>query len=120
MSQINLSNWEIVDVPVDGLLEIRSKQTGEKLAIDEQGGFSSTSSIDADTVDGVEATDLGGDYDDDESIVFGTDNDITQRYDSTNDEFRITDGETSTDRVAIERQTGNLKISGQIIEGNTF
>lgn len=120
MSQINLSNWEIVDVPVDGLLEIRSKSTGEKIAIDEQGGFSASSSIDADTVDGIEASKLGGEYEDDQKVKFGTDVDMTERYDSVNDEIRISDEQNTADRLAIERTTGNLKISGQLTEGNTF
>lgn len=53
-------------------------------------------------------------------IEFGTDSDFEMRYDSTNDELRWQDKTNTTDRMALDRTTGDLRISGTITEGDTL
>jgi hypothetical protein len=124
------------------------QRTGSRL--DVVGG--SGSGLDADTVDGIEASSLGSDVSndgttvtnsatdlnfttnlgasndgdgtstifvdisDDEAVSFGSNDDISQRYDSSNDSFRIKDETNNNDRLELERQTGNLSISGELTE----
>jgi len=59
-------------------------------------------------------------FDDGKLIEFGTDGDVSVRYDSTNDELRWQDGQNSNDRMALDRTSGDLKIDGEIIEGQTL
>ncbi len=56
---------------------------------------------------------------DDEKITFGTGDDFTLRYDSTNDDIRLEDNGTS-DRLALDRTTGDLSIEGTLTEGATL
>jgi hypothetical protein len=56
------------------------------------------------------------DISDDEKFLFGSDNDISQRYDSSNDSLRIKDEKNNIDRLEFERTTGNLSILGELTE----
>lgn len=56
---------------------------------------------------------------DDEKITFGTADDFTLRYDSANDDIRLEDNGTS-DRLALDRTTGDLSIEGTLTEGATL
>jgi len=58
--------------------------------------------------------------DDDEILTFGTGDDVSQRYDSTNDEIRWRDETNSADRMALDRTTGDLSIEGTLSEGQTL
>lgn len=57
---------------------------------------------------------------DDEEIPFGSGDNITLRYDATNDELRFQDNTNGTDKMALDRTTGDLTISGQLIEGTSL
>ena len=52
MSQINLTNWEIVDDVQNGKVIIRSKVTGNELELSESADLNTSTGIDADTVGG--------------------------------------------------------------------
>ena len=58
--------------------------------------------------------------DDDEILTFGTGDDVSQRYDSANDEIRWRDETNATDRMALDRTTGDLSIEGTLSEGQTL
>jgi len=58
--------------------------------------------------------------DDDEILTFGTGDDVSQRYDSTNDDIRWRDETNSTDRMALDRTTGDLSIEGTLTEGSSL
>jgi hypothetical protein len=49
--------------------------------------------------------------------LFGTDNDIGLRFDSTADSFKIQDNINTNDIVEIDRSSGNVSISGELTEG---
>jgi len=76
MSQINLSNWEIVDDVQNTRLVIRSQATGEQLEFTESGIFTASTGIDADTLDGVDAADIGTNVSDDGSTVTSSSTDL--------------------------------------------
>jgi hypothetical protein len=54
---------------------------------------------------------------DDETIEFGSSGDMSQSFDSANDELRWSDETNTVDRMALDRTTGNLSIEGEITEG---
>lgn len=62
-------------------------------------------------------TELNVDPQDDERISWGTDDDINQYYNSANDDLRWEDNTNSSDRMALDRTTGNLDIEGSLNEG---
>jgi hypothetical protein len=53
-------------------------------------------------------------------IVYGAGSDVAARYDSGNDELRWSDETNSSDRMALDRTTGDLKIDGELTEGSTL
>jgi hypothetical protein len=53
----------------------------------------------------------------DQERLFGTGNDISLRFDSTADSFRVQDNINTTDIVDIDRSTGDVSISGVLTEG---
>lgn len=54
---------------------------------------------------------------DDSGLPFGTDDDITVRYDSGNDTQSWRDEANSADRMEMDRTSGDLSIEGQLTEG---
>jgi hypothetical protein len=115
MSQINLSNWEIVDDVQNSSIVIRSKATGEQLELSESGVFSSSSGIDADTVDGVEEADI---YTDEEAqdavgtITSGGDK-VTATYDDASNTLTI--NTTALDEEEVEDVVDALVVGGNAI-----
>jgi hypothetical protein len=97
MSQINLSNWEIVDDVQNSRIVIRSKATGEQLELNESGVFGSSSGIDADTVDGVEASELGSDVSDDGTTVTSSSTDL-----NFTDNITASDDGDGTSTIAVD------------------
>jgi hypothetical protein len=87
MSQINLTNWEIVDDVQNGKVIIRSKVTGNQLELSESGELSTSTGIDADTLDGEEL-----------STLFNNSPEF-------NDGLRIAEGQ------AIEDDNGNARLT---------
>lgn len=50
----------------------------------------------------------------------GTNDDFSQRYDATADDVRWRDETNATDRMGLDRTTGDLTISGEFTEGATL
>jgi hypothetical protein len=63
------------------------------------------------------STTINVDLDDDQERLFGTSNDISLRFDSSNDSFRIQDNINTSDIVDVDRSTGDVTISGEFTEG---
>jgi hypothetical protein len=63
---------------------------------------------------------LAVDIGDDSKLDLGTNDDVSVRYDSTNDDIRWEDSNSTTDRMALDRTTGDLTISGEFTEGATL
>jgi hypothetical protein len=63
------------------------------------------------------STTINVDLGDDQERLFGTGNDISLRFDSTADSFRIQDNINATDIVDVDRSTGDVSISGELTEG---
>lgn len=91
------------------------------VSVDVTGSLGSFSDDDSDGV-----AELGSSFDaaeiqDDKELYFGSDaNDTSIRYDSTNDEVRIKDESGNSDRLALDRSTGDLSVSGEITEGKSL
>jgi len=60
------------------------------------------------------------DITDDETLVFGTDGDMSVRYSTSSDSFRIQDETNNVDRLELDRSTGDLNINGQITENSSL
>jgi len=116
MSQINLSNWEIVDDVQNSSIVIRSKVTGEQLELNESGVFTSSSGIDADTVDGLEASEI--EFTDEQaqdavaSITQGGDK-VTATYDDVANTLTI--DTTALDEEEVEDAVNSLIDGGNAI-----
>jgi hypothetical protein len=68
--------------------------------------------------DGVGQSEIGlGDGD---AVLFGAGDDMGARFDATADDFRVQDETNSTDRLALDRTSGDLNISGTLTEGSTL
>jgi hypothetical protein len=56
------------------------------------------------------------DFGDDEELVFGATDDVSQRYAPSADDLRWQDTSGGQDRMALDRTTGNLTIEGTLSE----
>ena len=119
-----LSEEEVQDT-VDNLLvggdnvNLSYDDTGNTLTISvpQAGAFSDTDTDGiGELIDGLS----GIQFDDGEIIEFGTGSDVSVRYDSANDELRWQDSQNSNDKMALDRTSGDLRIEGQFIEGQTL
>ena len=60
------------------------------------------------------------DIGDDQELLFGSNDDMSVRYDSANDEYRWQDNTNTSDKMALDRTTGNLNITGEITENTSL
>ncbi len=63
------------------------------------------------------STSINLNLNDDEERLFGSNTDISLRFDSANDSFRIQDNINGVDIVDVDRTTGDVSISGTLTEG---
>jgi len=121
MSQINLSNWEIIDDSQNSRIVIRSKATGEQIELTELGAFTSSSGIDADTVDGLEADAFVGESGDTMTgdLDMGATSTVTNLDDPSNNTDAATkafvesvaQGLTLKDSVRVSNHNTNIDLS---------
>jgi len=124
------------DTGVDGVIGVDDRRSFDQInaeSIEQSEG----SGLDADTVDGLEADafinesgdTMTGDLllktgnlllEDNIRTTFGTDNDVSQLYDPTNDSFKIQDEVNNSDKLELERASGNMNITGTLTENSSL
>lgn len=91
------------------------------VTVDVTGSLGSFSDDDSDNIAELGSSFTGAELPDDNELFFGTGaNDTSVRYDSANDDVRVKDEGNATDRLALDRTTGDLSISGTLTEGTTL
>lgn len=55
-----------------------------------------------------------------EKALWGSEGDMTTRYDGTEDDYRWEDGINNADRAAMDRTTGDMEIGGEFTEGSAL